>query len=376
MRLPAPKTSAFVLNSTSKYKSARLYTVSVGAAVLAAIASLTGCGGGIPAITQPQTLTTPIASALGPQLGYIWVPADRTLRPILGVSGSSQVGQSLVPAGAYSGAVSSATASIAVLQDAGGGFDVMTLPSGSPVGLGITLPVGSSVRLSPSGKAALLYTPGASSASLVTGLSSTPQVRTVAAPGPIAESAVSDTGAISFEYPQGSSLAVGVMALDGSTAAIATVKSSGGLNFLPGHDDLLFGDGTASSLTLVRSATSAPSAVAIPTQLVKNPAALGVSGSGRWALVVNGARSAGAGQALVRVDLTTLAATQVTCACSATIAATLADDGAFRVTDAATGPNWIVDAARATPRTLFIPALPSSAPSSAKATLVASGRMP
>lgn len=377
MRLPAPKTPTAVLNSISFSQSVRHSTGPLAAALLAAaFGALTGCGGGVSTITQPQGLTTPVASALGPQLGYLWVPSDRTLRPILGVSGSSQVGQSVVPAGAYSAAVSSATAGIAILQDTGGAFDVMMLPSGPPVGLGVTLAVGARIRLSPSAKAALLYTPGANSASLVTGLPATPQVRAIAAPGPIAESAVSDTGAVSFEYPQGSSLAVGVMALDGNAATIATVRSSGGLNFLPGVDDLLFADGAGSSLMLVRSATSAPSVSAITTQLVKHPAALGVSGSGRWALVVNGASSNGGGQTLVRVDLTTLAATEATCACPATIAATLADDGAFRVTDSATGPNWVVDAARATPRTLFIPALPSPSQSPTKTTLVASGRVP
>jgi hypothetical protein len=84
-------------------------------------------------------------------------------------------------------------------------------------------------------------------------------------------------------------------------------------------------------------------------------------------MVVNSAAASGS-QNLVRIDLTTLTSSSVACSCKPTLASTLADDGAFRVTDAVTGPNWIVDAAPATPRVLFIPALPASA----KTSLVAS----
>jgi hypothetical protein len=334
-------------------------------------AATAGCGSGLVGPSTPQaTMTTPVASAKGPQLGYLWVNSDKTLRPILGVAGASQVGQSVVPAGVYIGATASATASIAVLQDTTGAFDLMSLPSGSPVSLNLTLPAGARIRLSPGAAAALLYTPGASSASLVTGLLSTPAIHTIAAPSAIADSAVSDTGTVSFESAQGSSFAVSVMPLGGLSTPLASVKSTGGLNFLPGRDDLLFADAAANSLTLIRSTTTAPSASLVQTaQLLQTPLAVGVSGSGRWAIVVNSAATSGS-QNLVRIDLTTLTSTSVACSCTPTLAATLADDGAFRVTDAVTGPNWIVDAAATTPRVLFIPALPTPVKTSLVASVV------
>ena len=356
--------------SASRYTS--LASASLSAVFLtAALAATTGCGNGtLASSAPPQTVTTPVASAKGPQLGYLWVDSDKTLRPILGVAGASQVGQSVVPAGVYIGATASATAGIAVLQDATGAFDLMTLPSGSPASLNVSLPAGARIRLSPGAATALLYTPGASSASLVTGLLSTPAIHAINAPGAIVDSAVSDTGAISFEYALASSFAVGVMPLGGISSPIASVKSTGGLNFLPGKDDLLYADAAANSLTLVRSATNAPSASVIQTaQLLQTPSAVGVSGSGRWALVVNSAAASGS-QNLVRVDLNTLASAPVNCSCKPTLVSTLADDGAFRVTDAVTGPNWIVDAAPATPRMLFIPALPASAKTSLVASVV------
>ncbi len=342
--------------------------ISILSAVAVAVVATTGCGSGILGGTQPQTIATPIASAKGPQLGYLWIASDKSLRPILGVPGASQIGQSVVPAGVYVAAATSATASTAVLQDIDGAFDVMTLPSGSPASLGITLPAGAVIRLSPAATSALVYSPGASSASVITGLLSKPQVHAIATPGAIAESAVSDAGAVSFAYTQGSSFAIGVAALDGRSSPVANVKSIGGLSFLPGRDDLLFADATANSLSLVRATTTAPSTFVIQTaQLLKTPAALGVSGSGRWALIANSGR-----QSLVRVDLTTLTSSSVSCTCKPTLAATLADDGAFRITDSSTGPNWLVDAASATPRTLFIPALAVQP----KTSLVASAIVP
>lgn len=330
----------------------------VAVSLAGALAATLGCGSGVLQSTAPQSTAVPNASALGPQLGYLWLDSDHTLRPILGVAGASQIGQSLVPAGTYVGAVSAAAANIAVLQDSDGSFDLMSLPSGSPVSLAAKLPAGAAMRLSPSATSALLYTPGAASASLVTGLLSTPQVSTVKFAGPIVDSTVSDTGAVGVEYSQGTSIALSVMAVSGHAVPVASLGSTGGLSFLPGRDDLLFADGTANSLTLLRSATSAPASSLIQTaSLLKSPLAVGVSGSGRWALVVNGAVSS-ASQTLVRIDLNTLTSVSVACACKPTEAAVLTDEGAFRVTNVRSGANWIVDASTASPRTLFIPALP------------------
>lgn len=366
MQFQAPFRSA---PTTSKSTQPRYFASIRSASALSAaflLAATVGCGSGAlgTQAVPPQNVASPIASAKGPQLGYIWTSTDKTLRPILGVSGASQVGQSVVPAGVYVGAATSATASIAVLQDSDGAFDLMTLPSGSPASLGLTLPTGALIRISPAASTALIYTAGASSASLVTGLLSTPAVHTITAPGAISDSAVSDTGTTSFAYAQGSSFSIAAVALNGTAVPVASVKSLGGLNFLPGKDDLLFADATANSLTLMRSITSAPSTSVIQTaQLLKTPSAVGISGSGRWALVSNSGN-----QSLVRVDLTTLTSTSVACSCTPTLATTLADDGAFRVTDSTSGPNWIVDAAPVTPRTLFIPALPATA----KTSLIAS----
>jgi len=326
-----------------------------------ALASLAGCGNGVAMNAVPQaTPTVPVASALGPQLGYLWMTSDQTLRPILGIAGASQIGQSVVPAGAYVGAEASAAASLAILQAADGSFDLMTLPSGSPVSLGLTLPPGANLRFSPSAAAALVFNPGASSASLITGLPSSPKVQSVAAPTAIADAAVSDAGAVSLE----STRSLAVTALNGSSVTLASIGAPGGLSFLPGsstsHDDLLFADSGANTLTLIRSTTSGPSSQTISaTGLLQSPNAVGVSGSGRWALAV-------------RVDLSSLATAAVACTCQPSVAEPLADDGSFRVTSLTSGPNWLVKAASSNPGTLFIPALPTPV----NAAIVASAARP
>ena len=354
---------------------ARFHSVSLVAVAVVSLAgtmaATLGCGSGTLQGTSAQSSAVPTASAQGPQLGYLWLAADQTLRPILGIAGASQIGQSLVPAGAYVGAASNATANIAVLQDAAGNFDLMRLPSGSPTSLSVKLPTAAAIRISPSATSALLYTPGTSAGTLITSLLSAPQAQTVKFAGPIVDSAVSDTGAIATEYTQGSSLALAVAAISGRSVPMASLGATGGLSFLPNRDDLLFADGAANSATLIRSTTSAPASSLVQTgSLLKSPSSLGVSGSGRWALVVNNSANS-ATQTLVRIDLNALTSVSVACACKPTEASVLTDDGAFRVTNVKSGANWIVDASSATPRMLFIPALPQSAKTSLVAANIA-----
>lgn len=327
-------------------------TLSLAAAGLCALALLSGCGSGLGSV---GTSAPPaIAATNGPQLGYLWVATDKTLRPILGVAGASQVGQSVVPAGAYQSAVTSAAGTFALMQAADASFDVVALPTGTSVALPVSLPSGATLRLSSSGAAAALYSPGASSAAVITGLPNSPVVRTVSASAPIVDAAVSDTGSIAVEVAQGSSLIANVVTLDGKSHTVASLGASGGLTFLPGRDDLLLVDSAANTLTLIASASSAPAASTFPTgTLLQAPLAVGVSQSGRWALVANSA-----GNGLVRLDLRQRTSSAVACACTPTLAAPLADDGAFRVTALPADPNWVVEANAATPRVLFLPAVP------------------
>src|ERR1700677_2749253 len=82
---------------------------------------LCGCGSGVQEVASSTSATVPpTAIPQGPQLGYGWKADDQTLRPFLGILGSSQIGESVVPAAAYVAAGSSAISSLALLVGADG----------------------------------------------------------------------------------------------------------------------------------------------------------------------------------------------------------------------------------------------------------------
>ena len=344
---------------------------------LAAMLLLGAAGCGVSPSSSSGGGAAPIAATAGPQLGYIWNSSERSLRPILGVPGAAQIGQSVVPAGQYFNAAT--TNSIALLEDASG-YSLMALPSGTPVRLSLPAPTSSTtinqLRLSPGGTSAVVFSPGAATLTLVTGLSlvnsaGTNQAHSLTAPGVVSDAVVSDAGSTAVLVGQ----KVTLMSATGSTSNLATLAgSAAGLSFLAASaanpDDLLIADTAANTLTLVRSVASSPSSATLPTgTLLKTPAAVSASLSGHWAAVANSADAS-----LVRVDLSGQAPAQkVACACQPTLITPLADDGYFRITGPPAqaqlipDPLWIADAT-ATPRTLFIPAVAGASGATASST--------
>ncbi|HEY0784836.1 MAG TPA: hypothetical protein VGD62_03135 [Acidobacteriaceae bacterium] len=317
-----------------------------------------------------------VAAAQGPQLGYLWSPEERSLRPILGVPGASQIGQSVVPPGVYVNAA--VAASLALLEEPAG-FDLMTLPSGAPVRLAVPAPgtATAQIRLSPGGTSAALFVPGATTMTVVTGLSAAPaasqpgkanQIQNLTAAAPIEDAAVSDAGSAAVLTQQAGGMALAVLSASGRSTGTVVLKADGGLQFVGASDDLLVADAAANTLTLVRDASTLPAAALVATgTLLKAPLAVAASSAGRWAVVANSAEAS-----VVRVDLTgQTQAQRVVCACKPTTAVALGSDGYFRVTTptnapGASTPAWMVDATAATPRMLFIPALAGPAGAAAK----------
>ena len=139
----------------------RARCVAVGA--LAACGALAGCG---TAVVLPGSGASGVSSAVsnGPQLGYLWDAADQTLRPVLGIPGSSQFGQSVTPAGLYINGAGSARSGLALLQSANGSLSWMALPSGSAqIIAGASISGAAQIAFSPSGTDAIVFTPGAAS---------------------------------------------------------------------------------------------------------------------------------------------------------------------------------------------------------------------
>ena len=319
---------------------------------------LCGCGSGIAnlaASAGTSNTPAPVAVTSGPQLGYFWNAADQTLRPVLGIPGSSQVGASVVPAGTYVAGAASAASGMGVLQEQDGSLDVMSLPSGQPVHLAASVAVGASIRFSPNGRAALVFAPGGSSVQVVTGLNKVPAAAGIALSGAVMDATVSDAGRVVVAISGAAGTVLQAVNASGAASTVGSAGVLGGLSFV-GSDDVVYADASANTLTVVHNASTAPSPAQVPTTaLLQAPKALGVSANGQWVLVANGAEPT-----LVRLDLTAQAAPlKLTCNCTPTLVATLAGQGAFRVTNPASGePLWAVDAGVATPRAFFIPAMP------------------
>ena len=324
---------------------------------LAAVASLCGCSASFVALgTGGGASTAATASANGPQLGYAWYTQDQTLRPILGVPGSSQFGASVVSAGAYVTASSSAAANLALLIGADEKVYRMTLPNGTPTQVGATAAAGSVIRFSPTGASAAVYAPGATSATILTGVKTTPAVKQISVTAPILEMTASDAGTAAAVL-QGARGATVAVVSGTSPRQLASLSGDGGIGFSGTGEDLVVADSAANSLTLIKTASTNPAAVTLGTGgLLKTPVAVGASLNGRYVVVANSGESS-----VGRVDTTGASAAQrVSCPTQPTVVAQLAGNGVFRFNDLGAPSVWLSDVTAGSPAMLFIPALPST----------------
>ena len=329
------------------------------------LVSLAGCGGAIQSLVPPAAtspVSSPAAVKSGPQLGYVWSERARTLRPVLGIAGSAQLGQTLVDGDVYTAGAASNLSGLALLEESDGTLDLMALPGGQPARLNATAAPGASLRFAPSGLAAVAFVPGTNTVTLLTGLPTSPKSATITLGQPISDAAVSDAGSIAAASVAAGSTTVRTVTAAGVTHVAATIGALGGLAFAGSGEDLVVADATANTVTLVHASTSAPSPLLLPDAgLLKTPVALGTSRDGRWAVVANGAEPS-----VVRIDVTARTAPQrFLCDCQPALVAPLSGTGVFRLTSADSGPAWIFDAAASTPRVLFIPASASALPTKA-----------
>lgn len=321
--------------------------LSAGAAMLA----LWGCGSGVK--LSDSTPSSPSAVQAGPQLGYAWKSQDQTLRPILGVPGSSQTGTSVVPATSFIAGASSSAAATALLIGTDQQVYRMALPSGTPAQINLVAPAGAKIRFSPSGVVALVYVPGSLSASVVTNLVSAPQAKQLTVTAPLLDIAASDAGTVVALLKSASGGSLDLLTAGGGQQPLATLNGAGGMAFVGTSDDLLAADSGSNTLSLIRAVSTAASLSQIPTSnLLKSPVAVGTARNGRWVVVANGGEAS-----VVQVDLTGAASPQrIACACQPAVVEQLSGNGVFRFTEIGSTPTWIADITNASPSMLFIPA--------------------
>jgi hypothetical protein len=349
------------------------------AAVLAL--ALAGCGtainspspspsGAIQAQSQPTT---------GPVLGYIWDASVQGLRPVQGLPGASIVGAATVSGAGRSSpfiaTASSAVSGMALFLDANGGVFEAPLSGGAMTRIA-NIPGATGLVLSSSGGYSLITgesAAGANIAAVISGLPQSPTVRNlnVSTLTPIAGGAASDTGTVALAMGSGQSAASAV-AFTGQSASvqIATAQSFGGMQFVPGSDELVLADGGAGTLTAISHVGTTPaSATLSPAGAIASPVALDITSNGRWVVVANHAGD------VLRIDLTgAIAATTLHCSCAPSQVLALrgsTSGSTVRLVTTGGGPLWIVDAGSAASRVLFIPAVaPASVPTiSTKSTM-------
>jgi hypothetical protein len=340
-----------------------LSAVATGIAASGALV-LCGCGSGLHGTAASAGVpVTALTVSAAPKLGYAWNETDATLRPITGVPGSAQFGESVTPAGAYQLGVADPGGNFALLLGDSQTIYRMTLPSGTPVLLAWQAAEGSTIRISPQGAAALVFLPGATGGTLLTQLSGTAAGKSVPFPGAIVEAAVSDSGNVAVAYKSSGGVSVQVAPFTGHPTTVSPVQGFGGMSFIAGTDDLLLADSGANSLTRIRSASTSPTPSPLPTSgLLKSPVSVAASLAAHWAVIANGADAS-----VVRVDLSgATPAQRSVCSCQPSVVARLASDSAFRLTSLNTGPVWISDASNPAFPVLFIPAVAAEAKAAGK----------
>lgn len=315
---------------------------------------LSGCSGFTP--SHSATSSTNAGSPSGAIAGYIWDSRAQGLRPLSGTLGAAHL-ESPLSGTALRSATPCPTHGFALGADAGGSVFEIGLPSGQPSKLGDAVAADQQMTVSPSCANGLVYSPSRGSGLLISGLPSSARVQSIApgASGPVAGAAISDSGAILVAQPKpDGTVTLEIVSANGAAQALSSpVQKAGGMAFVPGADSAIIADSAANTVYFGKQLSSGPSfaVIAGAAQGVSKPRAVALSADGHFAFVANGA-----GNNLLRIDLTTTAApVPIVCGCSPTEFIPLAGNAGFQITDAAAGVIFALNGDGQTPRTVFIP---------------------
>jgi len=347
----------------------------IGISALAAatlVLAAAGCGTALNSSSVPSSSGTTQGQsqpATGPKIGYVWDAASKSLRPLQGVAGASIIGPATVTTPAqgpgYISIASSGVSGSALFLDATGGVYQSALTGGTPTRIAL-LPGATTLVLSNSGAYALVLGKSTSSAvfaAKISGLPATPSVANLNVTSlpslpSILGGAASDTGTVALAAASGSG-GVSIMVFVGQSAGaqVATPQAFGGLQYVPGSDELVVADGASGAVTAISHVNTTPSsAVVSPPGGITAPVGLDITSNSRWVVVANAKGD------VLRIDLTGVAATTAAhCSCAPSQVVAFSGNTVHLVTSGA-GPLWIVDAGSAAPRVLFVPAItPASA---------------
>jgi hypothetical protein len=329
-------------------------------AVLAFVLGLSGCGSNSLRGTSPGgspigNLTTGAPAAA--VLGYVWDSRVPGLRTVTGVLGAAHLESGSLVSAAFTAAAPCAGKGFALLADATGAVQMMSLPGTELSRVADPIAKNEHIQLSRSCSNALIYAPGSSSVELISGLPSSPLVQTISIPssGLIAGAAVGDTGSILFAclHADGSAAVQLLTAPGNQFQALATMQRYGGITFLPGGTSAVLADSGANTVTIATLQSSGPvlTHLASVAEGVSKPLAIAPSADGHFLFVANGS-----GTSILRFDLTGASPPVSTaCACTTSELIPLSGNAIFQLNDPVTGTIFALEGDARIPRTIFIP---------------------
>ena len=312
-----------------------------------------GCGTYTPtsAGKGPSGSNTPSGTNIstGARMGLIWNPGDSTLRALVGVPGSAQLGPALFPANAYVAAAFAPLTQTALLIDPKGNLQIMTEPALLPSTVAQNISPKSVIAFAPRGGYAAVFAPGSTSVLIMSGLPQAPALSTVSAAGAVQGAAVSDAGTLMLATRGSSAVTVTSINTGGNRSSLVSLGGYGGMTFIAGSEDSLIADSAANML--VRYHSGVASVLATHTNGLNQPFAVAASQDGHWAVTADQTDGS-----ILRIDLTGVTpAVQSTCACSPTQLSELNGNAVFELAAPAATPGWMIEADGATSRVLFIP---------------------
>lgn len=297
----------------------------------------------------------------GAILGFVFDDKAKALRPILGIPGSSVIGDALNVNRAISRAVTASArdVGIAVTPDS----DLLQISNLSGAAATRLLATGilpeDTVRLSPSGTAAAIYRSAAARLQIYTGLPDGPVLAMDAdvssLRGSITSLAASDDGAIALAgMADNENQSASVQLLDsvGNLRPLMPVGRASSITFLSGSHSALIADSAANKIYLLGDVGGGAGAITMLSDNdgIANPVAVESSADKRLVVVAN----ANSGTVVI---LNQAGGTPVSlpCFCAPTALARLSGNAVFRLNELSAGPLWLLDADAPLPRILFVP---------------------
>lgn len=261
-------------------------------------------------------LASPAWAQVGaPVLGYL--PASGYLLPVRGIPASASIGSPVDFGGEFLQIAVSPRQDFALVSSLSSGAVLVAYPTGATTALTGTSSNPSSIALSPSGSAAVLWFASAHLLEIVSGLPSAPVVRSVNASflsGASSDSlgdlpaalAVSDDGAWGAGAWPGGVWAFGP---NGEVRSLLSGERGFALGFFAGREDLAVatGSGVSSIADVGGSATVSPLYTSSGGLV---PMGLAISSDNRKIVL------SGRGGGVVTIDASTGAASQVDCGCA------------------------------------------------------------